>query len=911
MTEARAYLSDSFSVFLLGRAGEGKTSAAFRLVKCLVDENIVSLEKCAIVYEPDDLKAMKSSEIDLLLVDDIFGKHNADDIKFASWRSLFPTLQAFVGNRQVRLIFASRIHIFLEYERELREFNIFSRTIDLTSAELTHGEKKCILQSQLQANDREMTAEDVEECICQNQTNVGFPLCAQQFASDNILFSRKAAYFAKPFKYIRHNIQNMDEKCLIALLYVFYKGNKLQVSEVNFTRMSDMSKRELQQIAALCGREVSVAKVVKDTKKTLTNLNGSYLKCIDKNFSFLHDTMYETVAKLHAVDFPDEVIKYCTVDYFCQCIRLENEGSDEHIIIEKDYYESLAERCIKEVIETENGRRLSKHPMFQSEAFVSELISIVTAHEKQFVDFFTKGLSFNYVGVHAFLYHTIINDNKKFHFLQKVKQYIRCNHQIDFDDSCWKCKVKSEALCAICGINSKDLYHEFRAENVQVSTFCLYKAVENKDVDPELVKLIISDLKSSGNYLPDDQDLQRCLGLAMTQSHGEIFDILKSSGLHYSDHSLYFAVKHGDAEIVKSILDDLIRTKTWIPDDMFTVKALTEAHASGKTKCMSLLTKAGAQLTVAAVYWATIEQDFAEVKYAIEKLKESDTFDPEAYMMTWSLAVAMENEDKRIYHLLKEEGVIPTPILVYALAEIGHNVDGIFRVIEELKKSEKWDQESLPLAGAYMASCKRADRSLTDMLISQGAEVNPACLVMTVVRHQTKLYPVLKTLKEQGRLDPTNRYIARAFVRSIDYKDKSIYKLFVSEGLYVAMPGLAAAVKMMSTDTLENVIDGLKKADRWDPEDDSALEALNGAIIKQDRTAYNILLDAGLTMKPGNLKVAIEYETVHDTKLIINEMRKLGLLEPLLEEINNAVSLARSFKDQRKFQLLKSEGVCA
>ena len=910
MTEARSYLSESYSVFILGRAGEGKTTAAFRLVKCLVDDNIVSLDKCAFVYEPDDLKSIRSSDVDLLFIDDIFGKHNAEASKLTSWRSFFPTLQAFVGTRKVRLIFASRIHIYLEYKRELSEYNIFSRTVDLASAEMTTEEKKCVLQSQLQAHDREMSSDDVEECVFQFQTNVGFPLCAQQFASDNFLFSKKAAYFARPFNYIQQNIQNMDDESFIALLYVFYKRNKLSASEINLTKMSEKSKKEIQHIASLRGNEMPIAKAVKAIRKIVNNLEGSYLKFIDGTFSFLHDTIYETVAKIHAEDFPDEIIKHCTVDFLCQCIRLENDGDDHHIFIDIDEYESLAERCVKEVIGTEVGRRLSKHPMFQNEAFISALISIVTANDKLFVDFLTKGLSLNYVGIHSILYHNIVNDTGEFYFLKGIKKYLSCDHHGDSNEVCWKCKVKLEALCAVCAINRKDMYAELREENAQVTTFCLYKAVENKDADQELVQMIISDLKLAGNYLPDDQDLQRCLGLAMVKDDKEISEILKKSGLHYSNHSLYFAVKYGDEELVKSILSELKRTKTWMPDDMFTVRALTEAHVTGKTNCMSILTEAGAHITAAAVYWATIEQNIAEVEYSIEKLKEDDTFDPESYMMAWSLAIALENDDRGIYNFLIREGGMPTTSLLYALAEIGHNVDGIRRVIEEIKLIEKWDPESLPLAGAYMASCKRADHKLTELLVSEGATVNPACLVMTVVRHHSDIKQVLTTLKDHGQLDPANRYIARAFVRSIDYNDKGIYDLFVSEGLYVTMPGLPAAVKMMTINTVEKVIDDLKKSDRWNPDDESALEALNGACIKQDKTTFDMLINAGLKMKPKNLVVAIEYETVHEVKLIIAEMRKLGLLNPPFEDVKDAVSLARSLKDQRKLKLLISEGIC-
>ena len=782
MKEATKYLTESYSVFLVGRAGEGKTTTAFRLVKCLVDENTVSLDRCAFVYEPEDLKNMKSTDIDLLFVDDIFGKHNAEANKLMLWRSFFSTLQAFVGSHKVRIILSSRMHIYLEYKKELDGYGVFSRTVELNSAEMTPEEKRCLLQIHLKAKGRKMDEADVEECIRQKGTDAGFPLCAQQFAIDDSLFSKKAGYFAKPFKYcLEQNIQNIDKQSFIALLYVFYKGNNLHVSETNITKMSKKSQEELQHIAELCGIEKAAAALVKDIKKMLDNLTGSYLKIIDKTFSFLHYTMYESVAKLHAKEYPDEVIKHCTIDYLCQCIRLENDESDDVLIIEKDDYRSLVDRCVNEVIENEDGRRLSKHPVFQNEPFVLEFLSTVTKKEKNIKDFFSKGVSFNYVGVHGFLYHLIVNGKEDCHFLKEAQKYLRCSHSCGSDETCWKCKVKSEALCAVCGTNRKDLYTTFRAENVQVTTPCLYEAVLNSDVDPELIKSIISDLTQSGNHVPYTQDLEYGLWMAMAQSDGQIFGILNENGLHFIIQTLYFALKHKGEKLDSSILNELTRIKKWQSDDMYTARAMTEAHATGKTN-ISLLIKAEAKLILVAVYWATIEHDFEEVKCVIEKLKETDTFDPESYEMAWAMAMAMNNEDKRIDQHLKVEGVIPTASLVYALAEIGHDVDGIFQVIEDLKKYETWDPEDLRIAAAYMASCRRGDQRLTDLFVREGVGINPACLNMAAFRSPTETNRVLDILKETGRLDPTNKYIARSFVWSIENKDKSIYSLFVSEG---------------------------------------------------------------------------------------------------------------------------------
>ena len=900
MKEARNHLSESYSVFLFGRAGEGKTTTAFRLAKSAVDDNIVNLNRCAIIYEPDDLKDIKSDDVELLLIDDIFGKHNADASKLTLWRKYFLTLQAFVS-RKVRIIFGSRMHIYLEYKRELDGYDVFSRTVELNSAELTPEEKRYILLTQLKANDRKMNENDVGKCIRQKETSVGFPLCAQQFARDDSLFTKKSGYFAKPFKYcLEQNLLNIDNLGFIALLYVFYQGN----SETDSTKIDE---NVLQHIAKLRG-QTSISAF--DTREKLDNFKGSYLKCIGKTFSFLHDTMYETVAKLHAERYPTEVIKHCTIDYLCQCMRLEKAANGNSIAIEENDFKPLAERCVIEVIENENARRLSIHPMFGNEQFVQVLISVVSDNEDTFKDFFCKGLSFKDGGIHAFLYHILENSTENCCFFQEARKHLCCSHFSETPETCWKCNVKSEALSAICSLNRNDLYTELRADNAEVTALCLYKAVQKTDSDPGFVKIIISDLKESGKYLQDNQYLQFAIGISLKQQDKQIFNILKESGIRLTTKVLSFVVEHGTSELLYTILQQLVKGQTLVPDDMYTSRAITAAHSAGKTECLKILTDAGAKLTAWSVYWAIIDYGFDETAHFIKTLKENDTFDPEAWEIAWSMAVAMNKDDKKIYQLLKEEGVISTCHLVYALTETGHDADGIARVIEECKLTGRWNPEHSSVSKAYTSSRQRAYQKLTDMLVKHGAGVTTGCLFEVVMETNTaELDKVVKTLKDTGKFDPSDDKLAAAFVRSFDYKDKTIYNKLVSEGLYLTLPCLPSAV-LLSIDTLVYAIAGLKRTNRWKPEVDDALVALNNAYLRQDKTAYEILLAEGLRWKPRNLYIAVMRQTLHGLKLIIRELKRRGLLEPPFKDIKDAITLARSLKHDRKTNILISEGLC-
>ena len=910
MEEARKHLSESYSVFLFGRAGEGKTTAAFRLAKSLVDNKIVDLERCALIYEPEDLKHIQSRDVHLLLIDDLFGKHNAEASKLTLWQNFFLTLQALVSRSKVRLIFATRMHIYLEFKRELNGYDVFSRTVELNSAEMTLEEKRYILQTQLKANDREMDDADVEECICQTETNAGFPLCAQQFASDLSLFSKKAGYFAKPFKYcLEQNLQNVDDQGVIALLYVFYKGNRLHLSEIDLAKMDQSSQDVLQHIAKLRGIENSIAAVVKVTKQKLINFKGSFLKYIGKTFSFLHDTMYETVAKLHAEDHPSEVIEHCTIDYLCQCMRLEKIGNADVIIIERDNFKTLAKRCVIEVVQHENGKRLSKQCMFENRSFVIELVSVVAANEETFKKFFYKGLSFMYPdGIHAFLYHIIENSQANCLFFQEVQKHLRCHHSLESDEICWKCKVKSEALSAVCSINSNDMYKEFRADNIELGEYCLYKAVEKMDADPEFVKMVIKDLKESGKYVVDNQYLQYSLGLTLKQKDKQLlFNILKESGIHLTTKILYFAVEHSTPELLNTFLQELVRSKRWKPDDMYTSRAIVAAHATGKTECLGILTDAGAKLTAWSVCWSIIDYGFEETAHFIKTLKGNDSFDPDSYEIAWAMANAMKNEDKRIYQLLKEEGVVPTCALVYTLTDIGHDTDDIVRVIEECKLAGRWNPEESAISLAYMSSRRRADQKLTDVLVKHGAGITPYCLS----EHETntiELDQVVKTLKDTGRFDPSDARFASALVRSIEYKDKTIYNKLVSEGLYLTLPCLSDAV-VSTIDTLQFVITDLKKENRWKAEDDEALHALHRAFLREDKAAYEMLLAEGLSWKTGNLYVAVVYETLHDLKFIIREMKRRGLLDADDDYVLHALKIAFLLEDKAKYEMLLAEGL--
>ena len=262
--------------------------------------------------------------------------------------------------------------------------------------------------------------------------------------------------------------------------------------------------------------------------------------------------------------------------------------------------------------------------------------------------------------------------------------------------------------------------------------------------------------------------------------------------------------------------------------------------------------------------------------------------------------------------MLNQEGVIFTPTMVGAVCELGLPSADIKDIIKTLKQEGRWvgDAEERHMATAYMAAHKRADKVLIGVLSEEGAEMSPGCLRYAVVRHVDKVDHVIKYLKDSGKLNPHNKEIARAFVWSIEYTDKTMFNKLANAGLFLTMACLVPAVEYFyCSSTLDYIVSGLKTEQKWDPDHDFALEALNLANKRQGKSAYDKIVAEGIKWKERNLYVAMKFETVYGLRCVLRQLKEHKLLDKSNNEILAAVSLAVKMKDGRKYQLLKSYGL--
>jgi hypothetical protein len=110
--EIEKMLKSSASVVISGGAGEGKTYAAYELMRRNGQEN-----NCIQIHSPDDVRFVDPRMLDFVFIDDIFGNHEVDESKLQSWLQVMEQLQQLVNAKAIHLIIATREIVLKECKK--------------------------------------------------------------------------------------------------------------------------------------------------------------------------------------------------------------------------------------------------------------------------------------------------------------------------------------------------------------------------------------------------------------------------------------------------------------------------------------------------------------------------------------------------------------------------------------------------------------------------------------------------------------------------------------------------------------------------------------------------------------------------------------------------------------------------
>ena len=309
--KADQYLKDQKIVVIKGLPGGGKSTIA-----CKLAGNFSNGNNVLFLHSPNEWSMVPPKRNVLVWIDDMFGKYSTSKADIQEWESILSMIIACVKEGNVKLVITIRLQIFNKLPSYIQNSYLFAneRVTDLSSADvcLTIEEKRAILESHLQINNKMLLSDKELQDICSEDTPLGFPQCVHLFTTTQQLFEKKSQFFSNPFEYLEEELEQMlekDTKDYFVLASIMFLGT-------NLTRTVD--ELEKSKLDMFCHFQ-SLFPFDNPGQDRNDHLEGTYIAWNERThyYQYAHDSIEEAVTKSFCKHFPNFFIQHCPLELLC------------------------------------------------------------------------------------------------------------------------------------------------------------------------------------------------------------------------------------------------------------------------------------------------------------------------------------------------------------------------------------------------------------------------------------------------------------------------------------------------------------------------------------------------------------------------------------------------------------------
>ncbi|XP_067653915.1 uncharacterized protein [Haliotis asinina] len=459
-------------ITVTGNAGDGKTTLAYMVLKCLQDDG----KEVFKIDSPQDYSVVfRKAPDSIIFMNDVLGVFDFDQRAFSTW---FPVFQIIL-ERQTKvaddscpsIIFVSRLNVLEAARNQLGKYGdvILEEDAVVNPDKLnTDMEKLDILNFHLSKHNINDVPESTKMELY-NQCPHGFPHCCEMYvelrARGHVIDIVK--FFASPPKFLNFTTRALIDKqeCYDHFKILLKADGQLDISSISDTTL----RTEMQS--------------------TVSSLLGSYLKMSGTGVAFSHPSIYESVAVavgnkdplFAAQEFPISVImQKCKV-------RVPQEGEHEMYIFFKESssaMNALVQRLATEI--RQGNYTVIQHELCWKRKLCEQLIKKTVSNTM-----FPFGQAWNRISINQ-------RDSTGRTLLQAA---VRCRNCIaakfllengaNANISRRKHLVSPRGIfvCVVGSIAEKDPYALFRY--LASGETVLHAACMNRDVDVDLLRLLI------------------------------------------------------------------------------------------------------------------------------------------------------------------------------------------------------------------------------------------------------------------------------------------------------------------------------------------------------------------------------------------------------------------------------------
>ncbi|KAL3836848.1 hypothetical protein ACJMK2_022261 [Sinanodonta woodiana] len=965
--EARKLLKEKRSVVIKGNPGEGKTTIAFDLI-----DNEMYRERRVVVYRPTDWKTVDTDWVDIVVLEDIFGKYDLDPSCLQEWMVYLPTIQEHVDTGKLQVIITTRADILVKAFSSVESLKLFSDSLSLTlsSQNLKQFEKMDILNRELQRRNKAMNEDEKEKCIANFCGFFGFPQCCSLFAAFSNLFDKGPKFFRFPEKMFTVTINELKNEIFISLAFLFCHG-KIYEEHLSPETMPKSSSDLFMELAS----HLHISKEKADIallRDAYTNFEGMY---IEKSISneivegvavkrsciwFSHATVCEAVGQVLAKRSLEMVVKHGDPEYLYQrtyTAEAKDETS-ENVFLPVSMYSPLAERMVHDVIETSLVKSVVKHLVLKQNEFLMKLKEVLHKGNR-IKDFFMANIYSNrkfkqLVSLESRLFHQRLSEGECLTFLQYVLQsddstvklvfshfmdFIVCTHNNN-NSECWQCKEKQNVLELAL------YYHYFEiADNLITMNACythvsLCNAARHRDLSR--VQTILEDLKRSQVLDPDCTKAKKALCRAYLSGSQDVVEILLQEGITLDSIHLVHVVQHGDINVLKKVVEQLKFHNKWhqlwsydkrpwhffnpdmyssqnasilfVPDMLAGSIALYIAYCNEKLDMADYLLQNETKLLMDMLPAVTEHSSKKAVDSLIQHLKVTCIWDPHCDAASEALGKAYGAQKYDVCDMLVQEGVIMTmKNLDCMVGKFKISLEAVKKAVRYLKDTDNWDPKcndaSVALEDAYWSH----NYDVCDLLIKEGVLITMKHVPHMVLRSLDSVKTVVKQLKDTDSWDPKCDDASRALADAYREEKYDVCDLLIQEEVSLTMNNLLHVVVGFNIplEAVKKAVQHLKYTNSWDPKCDYASQALEVAYEEMKYDVYDLLIQEGVSLTMKNLPhlVMVFNISLEAVKKAVQHLKDTNNWDPKCNDASEALKVAYEEMKYDVCDLLIQEGV--
>ncbi|XP_062582013.1 uncharacterized protein LOC134243795 [Saccostrea cucullata] len=252
--------------------------------------------------------------------------------------------QVFVINDVVGVLGVnkSKLESFLEYKENLTKPSFVKTKVLLTCRETLFNQcnKSYFTKEQntikLHSSKNELNEEDQRNILEKyglnrdllspallTESSRMFPLLCKLYSSEEKFKTNGERFFISPIQCIVEEFDKMQQlnSLFYATLVLCTLNNNILSEDILKDKKNNCFREMKHRVLESC--EVTTSTDTFKFVKALSAMEGTYTKRRDREFSFIHDSIFEITAYHFGTQFPELILKYMRSSYIANCVKLQ------------------------------------------------------------------------------------------------------------------------------------------------------------------------------------------------------------------------------------------------------------------------------------------------------------------------------------------------------------------------------------------------------------------------------------------------------------------------------------------------------------------------------------------------------------------------------------------------------------